>query len=155
MADKTPTDFELLVKAMLAKRKAEKAQGPQKRAKIRAQSERQERLYRVNDSKWVNEAYVMLVTDTHCKCDNTWTSPAPHVFLQRYHPKHGKHLEAICVRPSVSGIPFEIETRHIECEVCPSCFVRDCDEPAQQTCFDFTNIYYLNAALSKPQEPTS
>ena len=103
-------------------------------------SEREIRLKRTYDSRWADEALVLIVNRVLClSCGEQHTAPVPRLFLRRYHPKWGIHEMALEVAPQAPMLssPPRVEYHDDTCPVCHLCLTPEINGRSKQLPFDF------------------
>lgn len=119
--------------SFVEKEKAKKAKDRSKKAKQTAALKKAQsilttpvvfRQQRLESSRWVSEALVMVVSEGHCACGVHYEYPHQRLFVKRYHPLYGIHMEALGVRPVVTSLPFHVERDVHSLEACPKCFTQ-------------------------------
>lgn len=76
-----------------------------------------------HSSRWTSEALVVVVQTTVCdNCSSRDTSSQPFIYVERYHPTYGRHLEALVPSsPRHGELPRalrEVESRVMYCRHC-------------------------------------
>ncbi len=123
-----------IASALKTKGKGAKAPGPKA-------SDRERRLRRVYDSRWADEALVLIISRITCLgCGTVHTAPVPRLFLRRYHPKYGIHEMALEVAPKTPMLstPPRVEYHDDDCPVCHLCISPAINGRSRQICFDFS-----------------
>lgn len=118
-------------------------------------TEREIRISRLISAKWREEKLILLVTRSRCECGELYTSPAPRMFIRRFHPQFGIHLEPLVVRPRsplLAISPPEIEYVDEEISICHRCLPQRTDAAiaeVRQIQFDFSETVFANLPFMK------
>lgn len=115
-----------------------------------APTEREMRIQRILSQRWRNEQLILLVTRTRCECGELYTAPHPRMFIRRFHPQFGVHLEPLMVRPHspmIAASPPIVEYIDENASICHRCLPsrqETAKNEAKQTVFDFTDCIIQN-----------